>query len=216
MPDSESTKEETEQKVETYSEALKRDFFRRFRKASFLVEIATLGVVAWYAGEAHRQNVLMTASLAQQVLGTRPIMYQNGVKATERTTDGIPSKVKVKIRNFGKSLAATVGTIGHIFVVNAGEPAPIDPECREGAELPSDAGGGAVAVDEFTEFEWTPAHDVNLSDVNNGKVLYAVGCVYYFGLDRTKTYYTDICVFWAPKAAQDFQSCAEKERNRAD
>ena len=49
-----------------------------------------------------------------------------------------------------------------------------------------------------------------------GQVLYVVGCVYYFGLDKTKTYFSDLCVVWAPKAPQDFQPCDEPERNRAD
>ena len=98
MPKSESGEDESKQPTETffqaikhYFEALDRDFFRRLHSVRFLIEVGTLLAILWYAHEAHQQNILLGAN-------NRPFVYENGVKAVERTPEGIPSKVQVSSR----------------------------------------------------------------------------------------------------------------------
>jgi hypothetical protein len=199
----------SDQKRESPDYAEYITFERVISTLNLLVLAVTMGGVFWYAGEARKQNMLIATE-------NRPVIYGNGVSALERTPDGIPNKVKVKFRNFGKSTAMSVGAIGHIFVADAGQPAPFEPICIEIARLPKGAGGTAVAPDAFIEPEWGPAAGQDLSTVNNGEVLYVTGCVRYSGVDRQQTYFSDLCVMWAPKAPQDFQPCHEPERNHVE
>jgi len=185
--------------------------------ATLCVLSATLIGVFIYAREAHKQNVLIAQSVEQEVLNNRPVVYENGVAPSERTQDSIPSKVKIRFKNLGKSLALTVVSVGHILVRSAGEPTPVDLDCNENGALPKVTKmESAIAPSESSEPEWSPAQNEDLSEVyRSGKVLYVVGCVYYFGLDRQKRYFSDLCVTWAPNAPQDFQSCDDPNRNYA-
>lgn len=169
-----------------------------------------------YALIAGYQSCLMRETEQIAVLNNRPVLYENGVKATEKTPDGIPSKVRVRFRNFGKSLAVGIVDKGHIVTRDAGEPTPIDPDCDATGKLPKSDFIGATAPDEVEEPDWGPAEGEDLSAVNRGKVLYVTGCVYYFGIDRVHRYFSDLCVVWAPKAQQDFQSCGDSRRNNPD
>lgn len=182
---------------------------------TLIVLAITMCGVFWYAWEARKQSRLIAQSVEQEVLNSRPVVYENGVSALERTPDGVPNKVKINFRNFGKSMAQTVVSIGRIVVKDPAEPAPVEPSCNETGELPKSDKVRAVAPGEFTDAEWVPPPGENLSEVNRGAILYVVGCVYYSGLDRIKTYFSDFCVVWAPKAPQEFQSCNDPNRNYA-
>jgi hypothetical protein len=183
-----------------------------------LVLLATMIGAFRYASEAHRQSQLIALSVEQEVLNNRPIVIANGIGASEKTQDGVPSKVKVHLRNYGKSLAVAIVDAGEILIRAPGEPTPTDPDCDENGNLPKTAPPGvyaaaAVAPNEAVDPEWIPAPGEQLSQTKMGKVLYVVGCAYYFGLDRQKRYFSDICVTWAPQAPQDFQSCDDPNRN---
>jgi hypothetical protein len=193
-----------------YSDYAKYITFERvISTLDLLVLSVTMAAVFWYAGEARKQNILIGAE-------GRPVVYEYGVNASERTPDGIPSKAKIRFQNFGKSLAISIALYGHIVLKDAGDPAPTEPRCNEAAQLAKDVGGTAIAPDSFVEPEWIPLAGEDLTDVYRGKILYVVGCAYYLGLDRTKTYYSDLCVVWTPKAPQDFRSCSDPHRNNAD
>lgn len=180
---------------------------------NLLILAVTMAAVIWYASEARKQSSLIAQSVEQEVLNSRPIVYENGVSVSERTPDGIPNKVKINFRNFGRSMAETVVSRGRIVVRDAGAPAPVDPFCNEAGELPKSDKVRAIAPDAFTEADWVPPPGEDLSEVSRGEVLYVVGCVYYSGLDRIKTYFSDLCVVWTPKGVRDFESCNDPGRN---
>ena len=186
------------------------------------VDVLTLVVLAitmcgvfCYACEARKQSGLIAQSLDQEILNGGPEVYQNGVEWSERTPDGVPSKVKIRLKNFGKLLATSVVSVGHILVRPSGEPMPVDPDCDETRKLPTVATVDAIAPNEVVEKYWVPAQGEDLSEALRGKTLYVVGCVYYFGLNRKKRYFSDLCVVWAPNAPQDFQACDDPDRNYA-
>ncbi|MFZ0887540.1 MAG: hypothetical protein WA005_03740 [Candidatus Binataceae bacterium] len=173
-------------------------------------------ITAVYASFAALQWCAIRQSVEQEVLSNRPIVIANGIEAVERTQDNVPSKVKVKLKNLGKSLAVDIVNVGQILIRPPGDPTPIDPDCDENGKLPKVATvdkTAALAQNEFIEPEWGPALGEQLSRAKMGKVVYVVGCAYYFGLDRQKRYFSDICVTWAPQAPQDFQSCGDANRN---
>ena len=196
---------------------LGKDFRRRLYRAPFVLELLGVLVVGAYAFAAHEQNILIAQTVAQQVLSNRPVMYHAGVDWSEKTPDGVPKKVKVNWQNFGKSLAITVVTAGHIFIRSAGDPPPVDSDCDENrVELPKSGRTDAVAPGAMAEPHWGLTEGEELSDFKSGgKVLYVSGCVYYFGIDAKLRYFSDLCVVWAPHAAQDFRTCDESNRNYA-
>ena len=183
----------------------------------WMLYISAAGVVAvlFYACEAHKQNKLIAQSVAQEVLSNRPVMYHAGVDWSEKTPDGVPKKVKVNWENFGKSLAITVVTAGHIFVRSPGDTPPVDSDCdKNRIKLPKTGRTDAVALGAMAEPHWLPAEGEDLSDFkSSGKVLYVSGCIYYFGIDGKERYFSDLCVVWAPDAAQDFPTCDDPNRN---
>ncbi|MGA7873192.1 MAG: hypothetical protein WCA22_20065 [Candidatus Binatus sp.] len=188
----------------------------------WILYVSVAGVVAviFYAGEARRQNGLIARSVEQEVLNNRPVLIGNGVETMQKTPDGVPMQVKVHLRNYGKTLAVGGVVAGEILIRAAGEPTPVDADCDEAGKLPKanipfvDV-EPAVAPNEAAEPMWVPTSDQPLPRANYGAVLYVVGCVYYFGLDREKRYFSDVCVTWVPKAPQEFQTCDDATRNYA-
>lgn len=60
----------------------------------------------------------------------------------------------------------------------------------------------------YDQVYWKLASPEDISKMG-GRTLYAVGCVYYKGLDRTH-YYSDVCTKWA---GNSFQPCDSRDRN---
>ena len=176
----------------------------------------TLAAVIVYACEAHRQNVALNNSVKQQAMINRPVIIGSGV-AVETSTNGIPTKVVVTIVNFGRSTAPLMTAVGHIFVSDAGEPAPVDPQCKEGSSWPRGNRltalvpyNSALAPTGITRWEWTPAEGQNVTEASNDKPLFIVGCIYYKGLDDSG-YFSDFCVSWA--GGNNFPVCTDSSRN---
>jgi hypothetical protein len=65
------------------------------------VSIAGVIAVIFYAVEARRQNSLIARSVEQEVLNNRPVLVGNGVETMQKTSDGVPTQVKVRLRNYG-------------------------------------------------------------------------------------------------------------------
>jgi hypothetical protein len=191
-----------------------RDFRRRLYRATFFLEILAFLVLGFYAWEAYTQKVEMAKSVDQQVLSNGPLIYHNGIEATGRGLKNIPNKVKITFRNYGRSLALSIVTIGHIVVAD-GESPPVDSACDENGKLPKTAYVDAMDPDPAKALikEWLPTESV--SDIEPGQTLYVVGCVYYRGVDRVRRYFTDVCAFWTPTKPQEFQSCDIPDRNYA-
>lgn len=206
MDESDKNKKRSKRKAASIKEWTVAEWTLGVSIANLAILTITMVAVIIYAIDAGKQNKLIGAE-------SRPFVYGNGVKTLERTPDGVPDKVQVRFKNFGRSMAITAWWDGHIVVQAADLPAPVDPSCRESYELPKDAGGNLIPPDIAVTPEWVPLPAQNLSDVKYGKVLYVVGCIYYFGLDRTETYFSDLCNVWAPKAPQEFQPCGEPNRN---
>ena len=192
---------------------------------------ATLVGVIKYACEAHRQNVLLRESIGQQiqgvheqVLGNRPVIMANGAFAytigkdkrlTPTPQNVLPEGVQIRLLNFGRSVAVDAFDHGHLMIVNQGEPPPIDPECDESQRPKKESDRTALAPFPYGEWfrQWTILQGEDIEDVNSGKELYAVGCVYYGDLTK-HIYYSDICLTWARNRGNNpFQACQDPKRN---
>ena len=180
LPESEHDQKKRARQQRTAFQKLKRD---RLHKASFLVEVVGVVIVFWYAFEAHRQNRLLSRSVAQQVLVNRPVLLPARVSAVGNDAQPI-------IVNFGKTVARDVIIPGEVISAPKGEPEPHYADCRKNSSPPTNLYVTALAPDEqdIPPDLWKLA-----GPAINGRdeVLYAVGCVYYKGLDNTP-YYTDI------------------------
>lgn len=198
---------------------LGKDFRRRLYRATFALEVLGVLIVGCYTLQAWKQSRLLTQSVNEQVLSNGPLIYPHGVEATGWTADKIPvpNKVHIIFHNYGKSLALTVVTIGQIMMGDAKSP-PRDPSCDEFAvSVPKSDFIDAMEPDptKSLEKDWFPAKGEDSSEANNGRSLYVVGCVYYFGIDRIHRYFTDVCVHWDRAKPQDFQTCNDPARSFA-
>jgi len=193
--------------------------YQRTKNEARLKPIETIGVIVVFAYTvfAGFQSCWTKQSVDQQIAGNRPVMYHNGVDWLDRMPTGsIPTKVIVKVRwkNFGRSLAVTVVPVAHIFVRPSGEKAPFDTDCHDGWRFPKTKRTDAVAPDDSIgdEYKWGLAP----GEIKSGeKTLYVSGCVYYYGIDRKQRYTSDLCVKWSATEPQDFPTCAETGRNYA-
>jgi hypothetical protein len=202
--------------AERWANIVTKDFRRNLYRARFFLEVLGFLVLSFYAWEAYRQKVEMAKGVEQQVLSNGPLIYQNGVDARESTNDGIPNEAHVTFHNYGKSLALTVVVIGHIMAGDSADSPPHDPGCNPNvSSLPKGSYLDALDPDPNRPFykDWAPLDEKQLSEVRNGKSLYAVGCVYYYGIDRTHIFYTDVCVLW--DRAKGFQTCNDPARSYA-
>ena len=183
---------------------------------TLIVLTATMFGVFIYADEASVQSGLIAKNVAQEVMINRAVVIPNGVGAVSRK-ERIPIEVHVKSRNFGRSMALDVTMAGEIALRNPNVPPPVDPRCHEDKGAPTDLESTPLAAIQGSdtmdsEPNWIPAAGENVDEVDTGKLLYAVGCVYYRGLDG-QHYFTDICTYWAPDRPQDFRSCTATDRN---
>jgi hypothetical protein len=81
--------------------------------------------------------------------------------------------------------------------------------CRKCADW---TGNPPVAPNEAAEPMWSPSpYDQRTMALFS--TLSGVSII--FGLDREKRYFSDLCVTWAPKAPQEFQTCDDAARNYA-
>ncbi len=187
----------------------------------FLIDIGTLTVltvtmvfVIIYACAANTQN-------AQQMFLIRPVLMSNGM-VPDRMVNGFPTVMHSNVVNFGKTVALTVALPGELIIKDAEYPGPYDPRCPDDGELPRDVKLRIkdVPVTALSQVDAVAGHpnpygqDWKLKDRDSltdmsGKALYAVGCVYYKGLDGSP-HWGDICAKWADGG---FQTCDSKERN---
>ncbi len=159
--------------------------------ATLIVLAITMAYVINYAGSASEQNRHLADSVAQQAMMNRPVVFANGIH--REGSDVYPVQVQANIVNFGKTVALEVVAPGEIASTPSEEPAPRDPRCRENGDPPKDLYMTALAqVDavmgspSYYPAHWKLASYEDISKMG-GRTLYAVGCVYYKGLDRTLT-----------------------------
>lgn len=192
----------------------------RVERSTALILLATMFGVFWYACEAHRQTVLLTRSIRQQVQVSRPVVMSNTFQAVQSTPTGVPILAGVAFVNYGKSVALDVGTPGELVVQNPEDGTPVDPHCDEKIPLSKDIPTTALAtVDAYgghpinsdNQF-WSLRSGDEPSEVTSGKSLYGVGCIHYKGLDG-ELYFTDVCVIWEHGV---FVPCTDPKRNYVD
>lgn len=145
-------------------------------------------------------------SLDEQVMINRPVMMENGADVVETKSDE-PSKVRIRLFNFGKSVAPMLMALGHIFVRNQ---APFDASCNEHGSWPTGYTITGLAPGAPFFQEWPLAAGENLAEAKQGKSIYVVGCASYTALDK-KVYFSDICMTW--NSHDGFQVCREGNRN---
>lgn len=210
---------------------------------TLIVLSVTMVFVIKYACEARRQTRLLNSSVKQQienvkqqVMINRPVIIANGIGIVEKNSFGVPIKVRVATVNFGRSTASVMTAVGHIFTTNAGEPARVDDQCKEGGpwpkgnrltalvpyqpppsvtlSIPAGAKPGLITIPMqpigATAWDWTPGEGFDPASVNKGKTLFVIGCIYYRGLDD-RTHFSDVCASWA--GGTDFPSCPDLTRN---
>jgi hypothetical protein len=181
--------------------------------ANLAVLAITMGAAIIYACEAHKQNRLLADSIVQQTLIIRPVLLADPVRP--EGTNAYPSEATANIVNFGKTVALEVVAPGELISAASEEPAPHDPRCNINGGPPKDSYMTALApVDAMTENRiyypaiWHLSRNEDISKME-GRMLYAVGCVYYEGLDG-RSYYSDICTKWV---SGNFQGCDSRTRN---
>jgi hypothetical protein len=205
--------------LKDWAQKVSKDFGRKLHHARFVLEVLGFFVLTFYAWQAYKQRLEMTRSVAQQVLSSGPLMYPNGVAPTGFTVDNIPNKAHIRFHNYGNSLALNIVTIGHIIMGDAKTP-PHDPGCNPNATSLPKEGSFVDALEtgadrQPLEKDWFPINERELIQANNGRTLYVVGCVYYYGIDRTHLFFTDICLYWDRAKPQVFQTCNDTARSYA-
>jgi hypothetical protein len=149
----------------------------------------------------------------EQVLTNRPAVIANVMRPND-IQDGEPNEALVTVVNFGRTLALNVIVPGEVVTAHSYETEPSDPRCSEYGRPPKDLYKTALAqVDAIPnhpssyEAEWKLAPYTR--NAEQGDIIYAVGCVYYEGLDGS-LYYSDICNKWD---GHGFVACVNTERN---
>lgn len=171
-----------------------------------MLSLTLIGVLV-YAFEAHRQNCLMRKSLMQQAEINRPVVLPDPVRPKGGDAEAI-------IVNFGKTVAMDVVVPGEVIYASSEESAPHDQRCEGNhktppkipymtAMAPVDAMPGNPVYYPVT---WKSAGVAYVG----GQTLYAVGCIYYKGLDGTP-YFFDICT---KQIGDSFQNCDSRDRNQ--
>jgi hypothetical protein len=209
------------------AEPAKEDQTERARKPN-CVEIWNAGVltitmiaVIAYACVASNQNKNLVKSVAEETAINRPVVLADGISPISRdaeknlwTFPNVPTDMAhVFVVNFGKTVANEVAVFGSLAKAPENA-APFDSRCdsRPDAEPPKSAIKTPLApvnetivgnVPNSYQQNWTFNGD------NSGSSLYAVGCVYYKGLDGER-YYTDMCTVWRDSS---FMSCNDAARN---
>jgi len=200
----------------------KRIVKKIYTKPRFAVEVAALVVVVLYTTFAFWQSWELTQSVKQQVLINRPVIFANGISATA-SQDGVPSKVRIIFRNFGKTVALNVVPVGHIEVGSAlASEAPHEPRCDPSYVPPRFVIQSALSPttdDGLLAADWDAPSKWDLTEYKKDPIknaIYVVGCVYYESLDHRR-YYSDVCAFWQPdlkmSPLSDFPSCIDSQRN---
>lgn len=200
----------------------KRLIKKIYAKPRFAVEVAALVVVSLYTSFAFWQSCELTQSVRQQVLINRPVIFDNGISGIA-SQDGVPSKVRIVFRNFGKTVALNVVPVGHIEVGDAlASAAPRDPRCDPSYVPPRFVVQSTLSPtsdDGLLVSEWDAPSKWDVTEYKKdpiNKVIYVVGCVYYESLDHRR-YYSDVCSFWQPDLKMspfsDFPSCIDSQRN---
>jgi hypothetical protein len=193
LPESEHDQKKRERQQQTFFQQFKRDLFRRLHKASFLLEVVGVLVVISY-------TYLMNGSLTQQVMATRPVVLPHFVSPNGNGAD-------VTVMNFGKTVALEVVVPGEVVSIDDKEIPPYDPRCRKDRP-PRNLYATALAPDA----PYTAAEAWTLRPEKSGKIIYAVGCIYYKDLAKVP-HYTDICT---ELIGNQFIDCKLSGRNSAE
>lgn len=181
---------------------------------TLIVLFFTMAGVFWYAYEARKQNI-------DQMFLIRPVVMSNGMHP-DGLVNQFPTVMHSVVANLGKTVALTVALPGELAIGNSESPAPFDSRCSDNGMIPKDirarlkdvpitalAQIDAVAGSPgYYSQDWKLRTGDTITDMG-GKALYAVGCVYYTGLDGTQ-HYGDICAKWIDGG---FHPCDSKERN---
>jgi hypothetical protein len=158
----------------------------------FFVVVAYTSISAW-------QTHLLRASVRQQAMINRPVLLPHPIRPNAGGADAT-------VMNFGKTVALEVVVPGEVVSAAADEAPPFDPRCRKD-EPPKDIYMTSLAPD--APYTAAEAWELAPGDNFNKRPLYAVGCVYYKGLDGV-AHYTDICMEWK---GDNFQACKDRDRN---
>lgn len=167
-----------------------------------VVLLATMIGVFWYANDAAK-------AVKQQILDSRPVLMANMSEVWEEENK-LPKTVNPRVVNFGKTVAKDVIPIGYIVVRSAGEPTPHHPNCNYGVPPPKDSWRTSAGAGQVVNRGWHVAQGEDITEANQGKIIYVVGCVYYEDLGDAP-FYTDICMTWTPTGG--LLACDDTSRN---
>jgi hypothetical protein len=189
-------------------------------RANILIGVAGIIVIAGYTTVAAFQwcallkaNKLTRTIVAEQVASTRPVLMADGINPTDKTN----SAVNVLIYNFGTTVATEIATAGTLKIAKkSGEP-PVDPRCQ-----PNGYPSQNIPTTALAPLEKSPKPGIasyycttwfsgptSRSQPSADEALYAVGCIYYEGLDGRR-WYGDICTMWTNGS---YLTCPEVNRN---
>jgi hypothetical protein len=105
-----------------------QDETRRRETQSTFFQGMTLTIVAAYTVFTYYQWSAMRQSVDQQVLINRPVVFNNGMRSLE-SEDGVPNKVAVTFRDFGKTVALRSTPFGHLEIGDFNKNAPREKSC---------------------------------------------------------------------------------------
>jgi hypothetical protein len=201
----------------------KRLIKKAYKKPRFAIEVAALVVVIFYTIFAGIQNLLLRENVNQQVLIIRPVVFANGIVSIE-FKESVPTKVRMTIRNFGKTTALKVTPVGHIEIGDPDKAAPTDSRCNPKSYAPTDTFSSALAPTDngglmFTDWGVPNPYTWDLTEYKKNpqkKTIYLVGCIYYESLDH-RHYYSDVCAAWQPdqnlSPFSPWPPCLDADRN---
>jgi hypothetical protein len=183
------------------------------QKRNFWLAVIVALVIFGYTTVAALQWCAMQTSVAEQVATTRPVLMADGINPTDKSN----SSADVMIYNFGQTVATEVATAGTLAIAKIGEP-PTDTHCKPNGDPSRSIPTTALAplekspkpgIASYYCTTWQFSSSASHSPPSSGEAIYAVGCIYYEGLDERR-WYGDICTIWANGS---YVTCPEPGRN---
>ena len=177
--------------------------------ANLIVLTATLIAVSIYTCQSSRQ-------MTQLVMQNRPVVTANRITPCMQRINNWPQAVDVVVVDYGKTVALNVVAPGELISAPSNDSAPVDSRCAANKSPPTNmyrttlAQVGALTNGQPSYYPTTwNIERVDSLNHMEGRTLYAVGCIYYKGLDGS-SYYSDVCTQWTGKI---FDVCKDRQRN---
>ena len=206
MPKSERNTYEGDSEKQPYFQSLKRDFYRRLSKASFVLEIVGVFVVAAYTTIAALQWCDMrTAALAAKESADAAVA---SVRAWIVVTKYDPPRVQamklfnmpfaVEFENAGKTPATDISDGIEFVFVPKDRPAPKFKGCPKNEDTPEMLirAGQPFSINPEIKPHLSADQKESLTNGNAGGSLFIHGCLHYHDVLTRKQRVTEFCGFY--------------------